>query len=74
MNTTPILQRYMIYLLVFIATALLIYLGVGLAQSIGMEHYDRRVKAPAANGQRNDIGFSSRRGRCCSFSFRWAFC
>ena len=57
MNTTPILQRYMIYLLVFAATALLIYLSVGLTQNISMEHYDRKVKAPTAAGQRNDISF-----------------
>lgn len=57
MNTTPLIQRYIIYLLVFAATGLLIYVIVQLIQSFSMERYDRQVKNVNSNGHRNDIGY-----------------
>ena len=57
MNTTPILQRYGIYLLVFVAAALLVFIGVQLVQGISMERFDRRVREVNAGGHRNDIGY-----------------
>ena len=57
MNNIPILQRYGIYLLVFVAATLLIYIGVQLVQGLSMERYDRRVRDVNAGGHRNDIGY-----------------
>lgn len=57
MNTIPVLERYSIYALVFLAAVLLIYIVVQLIQSVGMERYDRKVKEGNAAGHRNDIGY-----------------
>jgi len=57
MNSIPIFERYSIYLLVFVAAALLIFLGVGMAQNISLERYDRKVKTGNTNGHRNDVGY-----------------
>jgi len=47
----------MVYLLVFIATGVLIYVIVNLVQGFSMEHYDRKVKSVNRGGHRNDIGY-----------------
>ena len=52
-----ILQKIGIYLLVFAAVFLLIFLSVVMVQGISMEHYDRKVKDKTAGGHRNDIGY-----------------
>ena len=57
MNTTPLSERYMVYLLVFAATGLLVYVVVQLVQSFSMERYDRQVKNVNSKGHRNDIGY-----------------
>lgn len=57
MNTTPIFQRYTVYLLVFAAAAALIYIIVRLVQGFGMEHYDRRIRNNGMSGHKNDIGY-----------------
>lgn len=57
MNSVPLLQRYVIYLLVFAAAGMLIYVVVQLIQSFSMERYDRRLKNVNSNGHRNDIGY-----------------
>lgn len=57
MNSIPILQRYGVYLLVFVAASLLIYLGVGLVQNISLERYDRRIKSTNTDGHRNGVSF-----------------
>ena len=57
LSSLPILQRHMVYLLVFIATGVLIYVIVNLVQGFSMEHYDRKVKSVNRGGHRNDIGY-----------------
>ena len=57
MNTVPMIQRYTIYLLVFVAAGALIYVVVQLIQGLGMERYDRQLKNVNSNGHRNDIGY-----------------
>ena len=57
MGTLSLLQRYLIYLLVFVATGLLIYIIVLLVQSFSMERYDRQQKNETSGGHRNDIGY-----------------
>jgi len=52
-----LLQKHGIYLLVFAAVFLLIFLTVGMVQGISMEHYDHKVKDKTAGGHRNDIGY-----------------
>lgn len=52
-----ILQKIGIYLLVFAAVFLLIFLSVVMVQGISMEHYDHKVKDKTAGGHRNDIGY-----------------
>ena len=51
------LQRHGLYLLVFAAVFLLIFLTVGMIQGISMEHYDHKVKDKTAGGHCNDIGY-----------------
>ena len=51
------LSKYGIYLLVFAAVFLLIFLSVGLVQQVGMEHFDHKVKDRNLGGHRNDIGY-----------------
>ena len=57
MNTVPIVQRYLIYLLVFAAAGLLIFVVVQLIQAFSLERYDRQLKNENSSGHRNDIGY-----------------
>lgn len=57
MNSTPLFQRYALYLLVFAAAGVLIYIIVKLVQGFSMEYYDRRAKNTGLSGHRNDIGY-----------------
>ncbi len=57
MNSIPIFQRCSLYLLVFAAVGVLIYVLVQLVQGFGAEYYDRQAKAPKTAGHRNDIGY-----------------
>ena len=57
MNSMSLLQRYGIYLLVFAAAGLLIYVVVELIQGFSLERYDRRMKDVNSGGHRNDISY-----------------
>ena len=57
MNTIPMLRRYLIYLVVFLAAGLLIFVVIQLLQSFGMERYDRKLKNVNLTGHRNDIEY-----------------
>ena len=57
MNTIPMLRRYLIYLVVFLAAGLLIFVVIQLLQSFSMERYDRKLKNVNLTGHRNDIEY-----------------
>ena len=57
MNTVPMLRRYLIYLVVFLAAGLLIFVVIQLLQSFSMERYDRKLKNVNLTGHRNDIEY-----------------
>ena len=57
MNTIPMLRRYLIYLVVFLAAGLLIFVVIQMLQSFSMERYDRKLKNVNLTGHRNDIEY-----------------